>query len=373
MGKLVGKIVLTGGPCAGKTTALARIEQDLTEKGFHVFIVGESATELIKGGIRPFGVNPFDLVLFQKLILKYQYEKEQIYEEAIQMLPDGEEGVILFDRGLMDNKAYIPDEVFHQLVLENGMQELDLLDSYDMILHLVTAADGCPEYYTLENNQARTETVDEAIALDKKTQAAWLGHSRLVIVDNSTDFESKINRVLENIYQLLHPTYSIRYQKKYLIDLNNQVYQFLKDIKANAIDIEQTYLQSEQEYYERRLRKRTLNEESTYYLTVQKKVGQGLSKIVTDKKLTEKEYLRLLDYPIAGVITKKRYTFIYQKQYFKLDIINNELALLEVNPISTKSQITLPAELNIIREVTEERDYDNVTLASKHHYEKIKK
>ena len=47
----IAKIVITGGPCAGKTTALARIEQDLSEKGYHVFIVGESATELIKGGI----------------------------------------------------------------------------------------------------------------------------------------------------------------------------------------------------------------------------------------------------------------------------------------------------------------------------------
>ena len=131
------------------------------------------------------------------------------------------------------------------------MQELDLLDSYDMVLHLVTAADGCPEYYTLENNQARTETVEEAIALDKNTQDAWLGHSRLVIIDNSTDFDNKINRALENIYQLLHPSYSIRYQKKYLIDLNESVYSFLDKVGANVIDIEQTYLQSEQEHYER--------------------------------------------------------------------------------------------------------------------------
>ena len=373
MGKLVGKIVLTGGPCAGKTTALARIEQDLSEKGYHVFVVGESATELIKGGIRPFGANPFDLVSFQKLILKYQYEKEQIYEEAIRMLPEGEKGVILYDRGLMDNKAYIPDDVFHQMVVENNMQELDLLDSYDMVLHLVTAADGCPEYYTLENNQARTETVEEAITLDKNTQAAWLGHSRLVIIDNSTDFDNKINRALENIYQLLHPNYSIRYQKKYVIDLNDSVYKFLNKVGANAIDIEQTYLQSDQDNYERRLRKRTLNGENTYYLTVQKKKDEGLSKIVTDKKITEKEYLKLLEYPVIGTVTKKRYTFIYKKQYFKLDIIDDSLALLEVNPISSKSKINLPDKLTVIKEVTDDTDYDNATLAKKHSKQYVNK
>ena len=366
MGKLVGKIVLTGGPCAGKTTALARIEQDLSEKGYHVFIVGESATELIKGGIKPFGANAFDLVLFQKLILKYQLEKEKVYEDAIKMLPEDDKCVILYDRGLMDNKAYIPDDVFHNIVLEANMKELDLLDNYDMVLHLVTAADGCPEYYTLENNQARTETIDEAIALDKKTQTAWLGHNRLVIVDNSTDFENKIIRTMDNIYQLLHPTYSIRYQKKYLIDLNDNVYQFLKLIGSNSIDIEQTYLNSEQEHYEKRLRKRSLNGECTYYLTVQKKVSDGLNKIITDKKITEKEYLRLLEYPSVGTVMKKRYTFIYKKQYFKLDIINDSLALLEVNPISSKSKINLPNELSIIKEVTDDNDYDNITLAQKH-------
>lgn len=32
MGKIVAKIVLTGGPCAGKTSALSKIEEIFTEK-----------------------------------------------------------------------------------------------------------------------------------------------------------------------------------------------------------------------------------------------------------------------------------------------------------------------------------------------------
>ena len=43
----ISKIVLTGGPCAGKTTALSMIEQKLTEKGYKVIIVTESATEMM--------------------------------------------------------------------------------------------------------------------------------------------------------------------------------------------------------------------------------------------------------------------------------------------------------------------------------------
>jgi putative protein kinase ArgK-like GTPase of G3E family len=41
---------MTGGPCAGKTTAIAAISQDMTQLGYKVFVVPEAATLLMKGG-----------------------------------------------------------------------------------------------------------------------------------------------------------------------------------------------------------------------------------------------------------------------------------------------------------------------------------
>jgi len=38
------RILLTGGPCAGKTTAIADITQDLTQLGYKVLVVPEAAT-----------------------------------------------------------------------------------------------------------------------------------------------------------------------------------------------------------------------------------------------------------------------------------------------------------------------------------------
>ncbi len=362
MGQIVAKIVLTGGPCAGKTTALSRIEQELHDMGYRVFVVGESATELIKGGIRPFGEKKFSMIDFQRFILQYQREKEQIYERAISFLPEEEQCVLLYDRGLLDNKAYITDKEFQEIVKEQGCSELDMLDSYDMVLHLVTAADGCPEFYTLENNGARSESVEEAIRLDQRTQHAWTGHNRLVIIDNTTDFETKINRALENIYQVVHRPYQIRYQKKYLVDISSSDFSFCQE-NGVRIRMEQTYLEHLGSC-EMRVRKRTKEGESTYYLTVQKKDPDGLSKIVTDKKITEKEYARLLEGKVLGRIQKERITFIYQKQYFKLDIVQDKsFALLEVNPLSSQSEITFPEGLKIEREVTNETDFDNATLA----------
>ncbi len=366
MGQIVAKIVLTGGPCAGKTTALSRIEQELHDMGYRVFIIGESATELIKGGIRPFGEKSYDMIDFQRLILEYQSYKETVYEKAIAFLPEEELCVLLYDRGLMDNKAYITDQEFSTICQEKGFQELPMLDSYDMVLHLVTAADGCPEYYTLENNEARSESIPEAIALDRKTQRAWNGHNRFVIIDNATNFEDKMSRVLDAIYQLLQRPYQIRYQKKYLVDLNRSHLDFLSQNDYTKIEIEQTYLESGDKNYERRLRKRLLHQDSTYYLTVQKKAKDGLSKIVTDKKLSEKDYLKLLELPQLGTVKKQRYTFVFHKQYFKLDILeNSSYALLEVNPLSRQNSVELPESLWIEKEVTNDTDFDNATIASR--------
>ena len=44
------RICLTGGPCAGKTTAMATLNQRLSQLGFRVLIVPEAATMLMKGG-----------------------------------------------------------------------------------------------------------------------------------------------------------------------------------------------------------------------------------------------------------------------------------------------------------------------------------
>ena len=62
---------------------------------------------------------------------------------------------------------------------------------------MVTAADGAEEFYTLENNAARTEGVDLARMLDKWIQKAWAEHPHHHIVDNVTvkGFDKKLERL----------------------------------------------------------------------------------------------------------------------------------------------------------------------------------
>ena len=72
MGVLKANIVLTGGPCAGKTTTISCVKEDLESLGYHVLLLNECATELINGGIRPFGSGAIPVFDFQNEILNLQ-------------------------------------------------------------------------------------------------------------------------------------------------------------------------------------------------------------------------------------------------------------------------------------------------------------
>ena len=76
----ISKIVITGGPCAGKSTAMSWVQNAFTQIGYTVLFVPETATELITGGVAPWtcGTN----AEYQKCQLKLQIEKENIFEQA---------------------------------------------------------------------------------------------------------------------------------------------------------------------------------------------------------------------------------------------------------------------------------------------------
>lgn len=191
----VYKLVLTGGPCAGKTTALKRMGDFFRAKGFRVFTVPEAATCMYTNGIRfEDGSTPANRFAFQWSLLDLQMTQEDGFERFAYV--NGQPSILLCDRGLMDGSVYMQPEEWACLVKANGMDEVSLRDGrYDGILHLVTAAFGAEEHYSLDNNEARSESVEMAVNVDARAEAAWLGHPRQILFDNSTDFEAKMDRV----------------------------------------------------------------------------------------------------------------------------------------------------------------------------------
>ena len=162
---MIRKVVLTGGPGSGKTTVIESIKKNYGGK-YKVIIVDETASYLINMGIRPFGENSIPLIDFQELVLKTQLSKEEVIDKSLEFLPD-EDILIIYDRGIMDNAAYISEEEFKEVIERVKTKETiqDFFDRYDLVLNLVSRKD----FYTTDNNPARSETVDDALSLGEKT------------------------------------------------------------------------------------------------------------------------------------------------------------------------------------------------------------
>ena len=91
------KIVITGGPCAGKTTAIERVKLYYQNLGYCVLVVAETPTEIIKSGIT---LEEFGKIPFQKAIINLQIQKEKIVLEALPTKLN-KDVIILYDRGII--------------------------------------------------------------------------------------------------------------------------------------------------------------------------------------------------------------------------------------------------------------------------------
>lgn len=363
--------VLTGGPCSGKTTFLNYLEEKLDDKGYSAVIVPETATELFKLGIRP-GSPGISRHEFQKRCFLKQIEKEEKFLKKLRNLKNPRR-VMVCDRGVMDAKAYMDPGEFELLIEELGYNVIELRDNrYDAVIHLVTAAIGAESFYTFDNNEARSETPAEARILDPKIMSSWIGHPHLRVIDNSTDFETKVKRAFSAICRVIGIPIPLEIERKYLIGkMDIGLLQSRYGLTAVAAPIIQSYLRSPVGIT-RRIRKRGKDGNFIYYYTEKTKISGGV-RAESEKKISKSEYINLLNYEADdgfNEIIKKRYCFVWENQYFELDVFSGPerlagLHLLEVELTEENDKVSMPPFIEVIRDVTEENEFTNYALARK--------
>lgn len=358
--KQITKIVITGGPCAGKSTALTWIQAEYTKKGYSVIFVPESATELILAGISSKKLNSD--IEFQTALLKNQLTKENLFEETARKLPNNKV-LIVCDRGAMDGKAYIKPYEYEQMLKYLGLSEIELRDNYDAVFHLVSTAVDAKEYYTLENNKARYESIDEAISSDKKILQAWTGHPHLRVIDNSTDFEGKMLKLIKEISAFLGEDQPYEIERKFLIKYPN--IKKIEELASNKVEIIQTYLNTSSEQ-ELRLRQRGDGVSFVYTKTRKWKVN-NLKRVEFESRISKEEYLSLLMDADTEIhqIRKTRYCVVYNNQYIEIDIypFSKDKAILEIELNNEQQNCILPDFIEVIKEVTDDDKYKNINLA----------
>lgn len=205
------ELVLTGGACSGKTTALGAIAHELRTRRVHVLAVPEAFTLLVSGGIngvgdmvRADGMSncDFQATLFRRI----RSMRSQARLMAQEMCRDSAiEGpiVILFDRGELDALAFHDHGCFDALAAEEGTTVATIRDSYTVVMHLITTANGAEDFYSSMTNPARWERPEEARASDVRLGHAWDGHPNRHFFDNSTDFAGKLARIMATLDPLI--------------------------------------------------------------------------------------------------------------------------------------------------------------------------
>ncbi|MDE7089817.1 MAG: ATP-binding protein, partial [Prevotella sp.] len=142
----IKRIVLTGGPCAGKTTALVRIIEHFSSLGFKVFTIPEVPTLFTQAGMDYLTKNKGFFYEGEKATLEIQLALEDKFTRMAQECATP--CIIVCDRGAMDISAYMTPEMWEQITRTAGTSTPELRDRYDAVLHLVSAADGAEQYYT---------------------------------------------------------------------------------------------------------------------------------------------------------------------------------------------------------------------------------
>lgn len=359
--KKISKIVITGGPCAGKSTAMSWVRNAFTQRGYCVLIVPETATELITGGVAPWtcGTNTD----YQKCQVELQLTKERLFTKAASTMA-AEKILIVCDRGVMDNRAYMNDDEFEEIRKTLQGDVVSWRDGYDAVFHLVTAANGAEDYYTHANNAARYETVEEAVALDDRLLSCWVGHRYLRVIDNSTDFEGKMRRLETEIAVFLQEDHPYEMERKFLIEYPDLSW-LEKNPLCRKIEIEQVYLKSAPEE-EIRIRKRGEKGHYIYYET-HKKALDGMKRMSTERHLSKSEYRHLMKNADPGRrrINKTRYCLTQGNRYYEIDIYPfwSDKAILEIELRDEDEEVRLPQEIRVLKEVTNDPEYKNAALA----------
>lgn len=354
------KIVLTGGPCAGKTTALVKIMEHFSSIGYKVFIIPELPTLFLQAGMDYLTDNKDLFYEGEKATLEMQIALE---DKFLQMAKSVKQPVLIVcDRGTMDISAYMNPVLWNQIISDAKMNNEMLRSRYDAVLHLVSAADGAEQFYTTATNNKRTEGIELARILDKKVIQAWSEHPHLRVINNHEDFETKLERVLQEISDVLEIPRQAVEERKYIIRLKDNI------PEAIVSEITQTYLTSEP-YSEVRLRRRILNG-LTVNVHTTKKILSNNEQVKTERQIDNNLYESLLRQadPYRQPIHKMRETFIWKGQFFELDTFIDPykgLQILETKGILKHEDIIFPPFIEIIEDITGITKYYNYNLALK--------
>ncbi|MBT4349629.1 ATP-binding protein [bacterium] len=194
------KIVLTGGPCGGKTTFLEALEKEL---GANIIIVPEAATILLSGGF----LEPNkDISWSEDWQTAFEYAvfhlQKSLEETAILQAKEKGISVLVCDRGSLDAAVFLPGGLGQAQLLLN----LDVTSErlrYHAVLHLESLATADSDKYSSAGNGHRIESLEQAKKMELLSQEVWSQHKNYFFIDGQRSVDSKIGEALDLVRKIL--------------------------------------------------------------------------------------------------------------------------------------------------------------------------
>ena len=325
-----------------------------------MFTVPEVPTIFLQAGMDYLTKNKALFYEGEKATLEIQMTMERSFMKMAEQCE--EPTVVICDRGALDISAYLPPEMWTEITNLCGTNSTELRESYDAVLHLVSAADGAEQFYNTTSNEVRTEGLELARSLDKRVIAAWAGHPHLRVINNHEDFDHKLRRVLQEISNVLELPQPIEESRKYIVEVQGEIEGAVKS------EITQTYLVAEPNC-EVRLRRREWQGKSFFIHTTTKRISQN-EQLVTERQISKNLYtsLRQQADPYRQTIEKTRCSFIWKGQYFELDSYKTPckgLVILETKDVAEGEAVKFPPFLRVLEDITGNKRYYNYNMALK--------
>jgi CYTH domain-containing protein len=331
------------------------------ENGWVPLIVPEAATHLMTAGLMPM------LPQFQKEVLHHVLQTEKSFDRyAFDLARQGQKPVLICDRGLWDQCAYMEEESFVALCADQGVHAYTAKgDRYDGVIFMRSAAVGAEDFYSKAGNQHRYESAEEARVLDERTRDAWTGVSHLCIIDNPAGgtFDEKVRRAVSDFAKQLGVPEPMEMERKFkVVNFNARVL----PKHTVASEIVQDYLVGVPNLVER-VRARSYSDQWVYTHTIKEFVKLGVA-IERERIVTRAQYEDLLvrvDRERA-TIYKTRYCFIVGNHHCELDVFKKKRAgevVLEIEVSNLDDQVQLPAFLEIAGEITDDPASSNYQMA----------
>jgi hypothetical protein len=217
----------------------------------------------------------------------------------------------------------------------------------------------------------RSESKEDARRVDKLTQKAWLGHPHLYVIDNSTDFEGKMNRLIDIVSKIVGlPSNLKRRSAKFLLRCKPDLSKFPSDLDYQGFEVEKVYLQNlttgpgnhhhQSDDYSFIRRRSSIDIPtgrilgSVYQLTTVRRSIDG-------ETIEQKRIITVREYDAARrtrdrnrhIVLQKRISFLYEKQSFNIHMYEapiDDLCILHAQVEAEKGDhVLLPPFLDVER------------------------